>query len=53
MNQTDRPPLLAVKHLGVAFQSDQGQILAVDDVSFELQSGQVLGLPGNPGAAKV
>ncbi|WP_319574430.1 ABC transporter ATP-binding protein [uncultured Desulfobacter sp.] len=52
MNQTDRPPLLAVKHLGVAFQTDQGQILAVDDVSFELKSGQVLGIAGESGCGK-
>nr|WP_320013362.1 ABC transporter ATP-binding protein [uncultured Desulfobacter sp.] len=52
MNQTDRPPLLAVKHLGVAFQTDQGQILAVDDVSFELHSGQVLGVAGESGCGK-
>jgi len=52
MNQKERPPLLAVKHLGVAFQTDQGQVLAVDDVSFELKSGQVLGIAGESGCGK-
>jgi peptide/nickel transport system ATP-binding protein len=52
MNQTDRLPLLAVKHLGVAFQTDQGQVLAVDDVSFELAPGQVLGIAGESGCGK-
>ncbi|NDY74059.1 peptide ABC transporter ATP-binding protein [Desulfobacter hydrogenophilus] len=52
MNQKDGPPLLAVKHLGVAFQTDQGQVLAVDDVSFELESGQVLGIAGESGCGK-
>ena len=52
MNKTDRPPLLAVKHLGVAFQADQGQVLAVDDVGFELQAGQVLGIAGESGCGK-
>lgn len=52
MNQTDCPPLLAVKHLGVAFQTDQGQVLAVDDVSFELKPGQVLGIAGESGCGK-
>ncbi|NWH05741.1 ABC transporter ATP-binding protein [Desulfobacter latus] len=52
MNQTNRPPLLAVKHLGVSFQTDRGQVLAVDDVSFELQSGQVLGIAGESGCGK-
>lgn len=52
MNKPDQPPLLAVKHLGVAFQSDQGQVLAVDDVSFELWPGQVLGIAGESGCGK-
>jgi peptide/nickel transport system ATP-binding protein len=52
MNQTDCPPLLAVKHLGVSFQTDQGAVLAVDDVSFELASGQVLGIAGESGCGK-
>lgn len=52
MNQPDRTPLLAVKHLGVAFQTDRGQVLAVDDVSFELNAGQVLGLAGESGCGK-
>lgn len=52
MNQPYRPPLLAVKHLGIAFQTDQGQVLAVDDVSFELESGQVLGIAGESGCGK-
>ncbi|MGM0653945.1 MAG: ABC transporter ATP-binding protein [Thermodesulfobacteriota bacterium] len=52
MNQTNRPPLLAVNHLGVAFQTDQGQVLAVDDVNFELKSGQVLGIAGESGCGK-
>ena len=52
MNPPDHPPLLAVKHLGVAFQTDQGEVLAVDDVSFELKSGQVLGIAGESGCGK-
>nr|WP_321400329.1 ABC transporter ATP-binding protein [uncultured Desulfobacter sp.] len=52
MNQTDCGPLLAVKHLGVAFETGQGQVLAVDDVSFELAGGQVLGIAGESGCGK-
>lgn len=52
MNQPDHPPLLAVKHLGVAFHTGQGQVLAVDDISFELQCGQVLGIAGESGCGK-
>ena len=52
MNHSDPLPLLAVKHLGVAFKTEQGQVLAVDDVSFELASGQVLGIAGESGCGK-
>ena len=52
MSQRDCGPLLAVKHLGVAFETGQGQVLAVDDVSFELSSGQVLGIAGESGCGK-
>ncbi|WP_320041382.1 ABC transporter ATP-binding protein [uncultured Desulfobacter sp.] len=52
MTQKSCPPLLAVKHLGVAFQTDQGQMLAVDDVSFDLEPGQVLGIAGESGCGK-
>ncbi len=52
MNQTNHPPLLTVKHLGVAFQTGQGQVLAVDDVSFDLKSGQILGIVGESGCGK-
>lgn len=52
MNHTDCGPLLAVKHLGVAFETDQGAVLAVDDVSFELAPGQVLGIAGESGCGK-
>ncbi|HBT88479.1 ABC transporter ATP-binding protein [Desulfobacter sp.] len=52
MNQKNCPPLLAVKHLGVAFRTDHGEVLAVDDVGFELTSGQVLGIAGESGCGK-
>lgn len=52
MNQANCPPLLAVKNLGVAFRTDQGQVLAVDDVSFDLEPGQVLGIAGESGCGK-
>jgi peptide/nickel transport system ATP-binding protein len=43
---------LAVKHLAVAFDTDQGQVTAVDDVSFTLNSGRTLGIAGESGCGK-
>ena len=52
MSQPDNPPLLAVKHLGVTFRTGREDVLAVDDVSFELNYGQVLGIAGESGCGK-
>jgi branched-chain amino acid transport system ATP-binding protein len=41
-------PLLAVRNVGISF----GGILALDDVSFDLSDGQILGLIGPNGAGK-
>ena len=41
-------PLLAVRNIGISF----GGILALDDVSFDLSDGQILGLIGPNGAGK-
>src|SRR5665213_1430629 len=41
-------PLLAVRNIGISF----GGILALDDVSFDLSEGHILGLIGPNGAGK-
>lgn len=46
-------PLLEVKNLTVGFSSrDEQQALAVDDVSFSLDKGEVLGIVGESGSGK-
>jgi ABC-type microcin C transport system duplicated ATPase subunit YejF len=48
-------PLLQVSHLTTRFRSLRGtgaDVVAVDDVSFELQRGEVLGLVGESGSGK-
>jgi peptide/nickel transport system ATP-binding protein len=52
MIPTNRPPLLQVERLRVEFASRRGRLVAVDDVSFELAPGEVLGVVGESGAGK-
>ena len=44
--------LLKVENLTLQFDTDEGRITAVDDVSFELNPGEVLGLVGESGSGK-
>jgi peptide/nickel transport system ATP-binding protein len=44
--------LLEVKHLRVEFNSRRGTLVAIDDVSFEIAPGEVLGVVGESGAGK-
>jgi oligopeptide/dipeptide ABC transporter ATP-binding protein len=45
-------PLLSVEKLNVAFNTEQGSVRVVEDVSFELAAGDALGLVGESGCGK-
>jgi len=46
------PPLLQIEHLSVRFDTDDGVVAAVDDVSLALSRGEILGLVGESGCGK-
>ena len=45
-------PLLEARHLKVEFSSRRGTLLALDDISFDIAPGEVLGVVGESGAGK-
>jgi ABC-2 type transport system ATP-binding protein len=45
---SNEPPVLAVRHV----RKDYGDVVAVDDVSFEVGTGEIVGLVGPNGAGK-
>jgi peptide/nickel transport system ATP-binding protein len=45
-------PLLEVQHLSVDYEAGNGTVHAVDDVSFTLRRGEILGLAGESGSGK-
>lgn len=48
----NHPPLLEVRNLRVEFPTRRGKLTALDDVSFTLNAGEVLGIVGESGAGK-
>jgi len=47
-----RGPLLEVRNLRIEFPTRRGTLVAVDDVSFSIAAGEVLGVVGESGAGK-
>ncbi len=45
-------PLLEVRHLTTAFDTEEGTVCAVDDVSFTIPRGQSVGIVGESGCGK-
>ncbi|MGI9430058.1 MAG: ATP-binding cassette domain-containing protein, partial [Bythopirellula sp.] len=49
---TKNEALLAVKNLSVGFHTDRGDVTAIEDVSFEVRAGEILGIVGESGCGK-
>ncbi|MFT5424305.1 MAG: peptide/nickel transport system ATP-binding protein [Phycisphaerales bacterium] len=45
-------PVLSVRHLTTSFRTDSGVVTAVDDVTFDLNAGETLGIVGESGCGK-
>ena len=45
-------PLLSVRGLRTTFRTEEGEFAAVEDVSFDLAEGEVLGIVGESGCGK-
>ncbi|MCO5071754.1 MAG: ABC transporter ATP-binding protein [Rhizobiaceae bacterium] len=50
MTRTD--PILSIEGLSTSFTGDEGTVVAVDDVSFDVNEGEIVGLIGESGSGK-
>ena len=44
--------ILEVKNLKTSFKTEEGEVVAVDDVSFDVYKGKTLGIVGESGSGK-
>jgi len=44
--------LLSVRNLSVGFHTDRGDVTAIEDISFEVRAGEILGIVGESGCGK-
>ncbi len=52
LNPSKKKQILRLENLVVAFNTEQGDVHAVDDISFSLDQGSVLGIAGESGCGK-
>jgi len=52
MTNDTQAPILSVRNLRIEFPTRRGVLVAIDDVSFDIAKGEVLGVVGESGAGK-
>ncbi|MBT3536469.1 MAG: ABC transporter ATP-binding protein [Rhodospirillaceae bacterium] len=52
MTAENNQPLLSVRNLRIEFPTRRGTLVAVDDISFDIAPGEILGVVGESGAGK-